>query len=456
MLSSVRLSRQASHSSWVLILWRRFQRVWVNWMGDLRRLIGFQPQLQPEKICQAAGVSISSLDPYALKLFKAICTSWNSDKNLTLSGFRLLESYYRDTIQLREKIHGLAKEHPEIRQLPVEGIFILGWPRVGSTFLHNLLSCDPLAKGPPLWQLVNPIEQNQSKSERIRDTGKFLDYYYDLEPELFMLHEMYADRPDECCHLFEQSWVDRHSPIISDNFQHYLTVLRSLSPEESDQLYEFYKLTLQTMAFCNGDQPISHHVLKDNTHCLYPSSILRVFPNSKVLILRRKPSKVFHSCIAGIALVARYYHRVRNINLTNLAGRVLDWMRISEQNMEDFRYHLNDQQKNQVLDVQFDDLIRDPVETVRSIYKHFSLEFTPEFEQNMRNFMQENQQFRKSKPNVQFPTSPLPLSDNQIDSMFFTFETPNGPSSLVNPLSYTKNSFYFNEGENMQLALQPQ
>jgi len=48
-------------------------------------------------------------------------------------------------------------EHPEIRDVPIERpVFILGFPRTGTTLLHNLLAQDPAARPPALRRPVPP------------------------------------------------------------------------------------------------------------------------------------------------------------------------------------------------------------------------------------------------------------------------------------------------------------
>lgn len=51
--------------------------------------------------------------------------------------------------------------------------------------------------------------------------------WFDMEPEMIKIHFLQAERPDECCHLFEQSFIDRHFPIIGQNMSNYTEWLMS-------------------------------------------------------------------------------------------------------------------------------------------------------------------------------------------------------------------------------------
>lgn len=286
--------------------------------------------------------------------------------------------------------------------------------------MHKLLSCDPSAKGPPLWQLVNPVPESYktgipSMEQQIHNTQKAMDYYFDLEPTLYMLHEMNAKNADECCHLFEQSWVDRHSPIISDNMKNYYQLLLSLATEDQVEFYSFYKQTLQVMAFLNQDFPASHHILKDATHCLFLDGLLNVFPDASILILRRKPAPVAKSCFSGISYVARYYYRVSDINSPKLAERTIDWMLKSNERIQQTISKTTD---NNFFDIHFEDFVKNPIDCVKKIYEHFGYEFSVEFEENMKEFLKEYNAFRKSKPVISHPIEPFGYSEDEINNLF--------------------------------------
>lgn len=296
--------------------------------------------------------------------------------------------------------------------------------------MHKLLSCDPSAKGPPLWQLVNPIPatyktQIPSLEKQLQDTQVAMDYYFDLEPNLYMLHEMNAKNADECCHLFEQSWVDRHSPIISDNMDSYFQNLLHLSPDDQAEVYRFYKKTLKVMSFLNKDFPASHHVLKDATHSLFLDGLLQVFPDACILLLHRKPAPVAKSCLSGIGYVARYYYYVSDIDYQNLAKRTLDWMRYSQERVNETRKNTKLTHENAFYDIHFEEFIKDPVESIKKMYEHFGYEFSVEFEENMKVFLDDYNRFRKSKPALPHSLDPFGYSVNEINEMFSANITPN-------------------------------
>lgn len=79
----------------------------------------------------------------------------------------------------------------------------------------------------------------------------------------------------------------------------------------------------------------------------------------------------------------------------------------------------------QCADVVFENLTRDPIETVKSIYRQFDWEFTKEYEQILKNYLAEDEkkrkvQFEKASKNKFQVHSPeyFGLSKKEIDERF--------------------------------------
>jgi hypothetical protein len=81
------------------------------------------------------------------------------DKEANLSAFGWVAArwdmvrYLSDLLRLRDE----EKKHPDILDEPIkQPIFILGLPRSGTTFLHNVLGEDPANSVPRCWQTIYP------------------------------------------------------------------------------------------------------------------------------------------------------------------------------------------------------------------------------------------------------------------------------------------------------------
>ena len=78
------------------------------------------------------------------------------EAHLHLVGRYLLQQHCLDLLKNRLHVQDNLKHHPE-SQVPIERpIFIIGLPRSGTTFLHNLLAQDPTSRWTRLWELMCP------------------------------------------------------------------------------------------------------------------------------------------------------------------------------------------------------------------------------------------------------------------------------------------------------------
>ena len=86
-----------------------------------------------------------------------------------------------DTVRLARthlRIHRALRENPGVEDVELPPpIFIIGWPRTGSTFLHQLLACDPANRTIPYWESFDPVPPRPGKpDERIEKLEKMLGH----------------------------------------------------------------------------------------------------------------------------------------------------------------------------------------------------------------------------------------------------------------------------------------
>ena len=92
-----------------------------------------------------------------------------------------------------------------------EPVFIVGWYRTGTTFLHNLLDADPANRAPKTWELMSPTPSDRdpvrdARLRRLR-SGSVMWLEKPIFPELAIAHEVSIDEPEECFFLLENDFV---------------------------------------------------------------------------------------------------------------------------------------------------------------------------------------------------------------------------------------------------------
>ena len=104
------------------------------------------------------------------------------------------------------------KNIPQINQYKIsKPIFIIGLPRSGTTFLHRLLCSHPDNQGIENWLGTfpepRPSRQQWGNNRKYLEVEAALTTYHEMNPEIKNIHEMAADKVDECrlilMHCFE-------------------------------------------------------------------------------------------------------------------------------------------------------------------------------------------------------------------------------------------------------------
>ena len=95
------------------------------------------------------------------------------------------------------------KQHPRVGSHPIKRpVFILGFPRTGTTLLQNLLALDDQRRALPFWEIMNPVPFHEDpvkdKKARIRAANAKLRIAYWVLPEMAAVHEIRAETLEEC------------------------------------------------------------------------------------------------------------------------------------------------------------------------------------------------------------------------------------------------------------------
>jgi len=77
--------------------------------------------------------------------------------------------------------------------------------------------------------------------------------------------------------------------------------------------------------------------------------------------------------------------------------------------------------ENQIFDINFDDLVSDPMRQVRLMYSHFGLELTEENKDNMHHFLTETT--ANKTPSHQYTLEEFGLTEKQVRERFKEYIT---------------------------------
>lgn len=285
----------------------------------------------------------------------------------------------------RLRLEDLSDRNPEIAETPVVNpVFVVGLQRTGTTLLQRLLSCEPRLRAMPAWEGLNPAPFPDSGNlgnpdPRIR-MAKFAEQALRyLSPELFAIHPVGAEEPEEDIHLLDTTFI---SPLIDaiapvPSYQAWFC--------EVDQLpaYRYMRRLIQLLLW----QREGRWLGKTPHHLEYLNELLTVFPDAKVVITHRDPARTVASfCSMMGHSRAMFSDRVDPKKIgEQFSAKAI---RAVERSMR-ARQRIDSEV---FLDVLYQDVISDPLKQVRRVYDFIGMELEPETEGAMNDWLRNNTQ----------------------------------------------------------------
>lgn len=292
-----------------------------------------------------------------------------------------LENWLINRLELTET----RKRHPEIDAEVIDKpIFITGLPRTGTSILHELLAQDPGHRAPQHWEVRHPCPPPETatygQDDRIQRAARQVDLWSQIVPEYSAMHELGAQIPVECIQITAHSFV-------SDELlgRHQVPSYGAwYAGADLEPAYAYHRYFLQHLQWrC---PPADRWVLKAPSHLGALGALLAVYPDARIVVTHRDPLKVLPS-VASI-LYSTAFVRSDAID----PNEVLAWF-----TPETCLYLLDSMTAlrdsggvapEQIVDVRYQDLMRDPIQTLASVYEHFGFSFREEASTRMAAYLE--------------------------------------------------------------------
>lgn len=261
-------------------------------------------------------------------------------------------------------------------------IFILGLPRTGTTALQRLLMADPQLQGLEYWLGENP--RPRLPRERWEDYAEFrqcrnsLAQIAEFAPAIDAMHPMRADAGEECRLVMEQSFGHSSFSLVSPlrPYQDWLFAA------ELEPHYRHFAAVLRLIGSPTPDKP---WVLKCPHHAPQVDSLLRAFPDARIVLMHRPVEELVPS-VARLAEAFLGMVEGPGIDMAARAAMIVDNLDLTLRRLLAVRAA----QPGRFLDVAMDRFVADPLATVRTIYDRFGLMMTGESEEALTGWIGAN------------------------------------------------------------------
>ncbi len=270
--------------------------------------------------------------------------------------------------------------------LPIDPVFIVGHWRTGSTMLHQMMAQDPELAAPTLFQVALP--------------GNFLVSYRFYQPIFNMMMgtsrpmdnvKIGMDEPQEDEYaLFRLTTFSPLEQLIFPSNREYFLKGAEFIPEgrSADQwgrsLLDFYK----KIHFASHKRILS----KNPFNSLRIPLLAKLFPEARFIHIVRHPFDVVPSTRHLWSVVQKQ----NVLNRNSYTPTIDEISRFFSQMTNTLLHDLSPIPEERYAEIRYEDLEKDPVGSLRTLYRKLDLPFTDRYENQLNGFISSNSDYKKN------------------------------------------------------------
>jgi len=270
----------------------------------------------------------------------------------------------------------------------VAPVFIIGFPRTGTTILHDILAQDPDSRAPLTWETMFPSPPPEAATfdsdPRIAACAATLpspETETERDRQFRAMHPMGAQLSQECVTMMGESMC---TPLFHNQFR--VPSYEDWVDHDADwsHVYRFHERQLQHLQW-------HHHrdrwVLKTGAHMWGLEHLLRTYPDARIVFTHRDPVKSVTSYASLTTLV-----RTAGSDDVDPFEVAEDWTARLERVLEHAMAVRDDDPAPGATfyDMQFADFVADQFAVISDIYEAFGLPMTDEGAARMQAFIADN------------------------------------------------------------------
>ena len=285
----------------------------------------------------------------------------------------------------RLKTTGYLDSHKDLLTRPVERpVFVFGMPRTGTTLLSNPLAADPARRSPLSWEIEDPVPPARA-GELLTDPRAVAGVaaetkMLEAHPDAGKYYRNSAIYPNECvffmAHDFKTLMWAAFTRRLGYRDWIYLAA-------DMGSAYRYHKRFLQLL---QSEVPGVWN-LKMPSHALWLEPLLEVYPDARLVWTHRDPLTATGSFCSLNTIFFKAFDCPIDLGKQ---GENYAWQAVEHlDRIMDSRDRLGE---DRIADVHYADLLRDPICTMRALYRALGDEFTAEAEAGMRSWLAINPQ----------------------------------------------------------------
>ena len=353
-------------------------------------------------------------EPLFFEGLNKLIDSINNEANLNEIGIQAQPIRIQGLLSNRLRFEEDLKKFPEILdQEIIAPIVIVGLPRTGSTMTHRLLASDPNHTAMLWWEGRYPAllpGEKRGDIEARMELGKAeVDAVVAASPEALDIHPWDYKGADEEILLLEHNFLS----TVPESFMALPSYSEWIEEQDHTLAYEDLKKFIQYLQWQNPGREKKRWVLKSPHHLGFIDKMISVFPDAKIIQTHRDPIKTVPSFCSMCAnlfepLTTNFDKVFIGKHWSNKLTRALNHcMNISEQHPDNF------------LDLEFLNMIKDPIDEMKKIYEFIGEPFGEKTEVAMEAWREENKHEMGAH---KYSLEEYDLTESQINDNFAKYQ----------------------------------
>ena len=353
-------------------------------------------------------------EPLFFEGLNKLIDSINNEASLNEIGIQAQPIRIQGLLSNRLRFEEDLKKFPEILdQEIIAPIVIVGLPRTGSTMTHRLLASDPKHTAMLWWEGRYPAllpGEKRGDIEARMELGKAeVDAVVAASPEALDIHPWDYKGADEEILLLEHNFLS----TVPESFMALPSYSEWIEEQDHTLAYEDLKKFIQYLQWQNPGREKKRWVLKSPHHLGFIDKMISVFPDAKIIQTHRDPIKTVPSFCSMCAnlfepLTTNFDKVFIGKHWSNKLTRALNHcMNISEQHPDNF------------LDLEFLNMIKDPIDEMKKIYEFIGESFGEKTEVAMEAWREENKHEMGAH---KYSLEEYDLTESQINNNFAKYQ----------------------------------
>ncbi len=321
---------------------------------------------RPDSFIDAA-VAETGLDDFGGDSYREgldhYCESAASEAQLNGIGSAVVPGAIVSALSNRLRVIDWAKQHPEVTDEQIVAPWIvIGIFRAGTTFLSYLLEKDPASRPLLRWEANNSAppstgdHRNDPRVEPLRAGSAMLDQ---LNPRIKVVQSEEPDGPTECISVLNQDFKSLTWEALA-NVPAYGQWLRTTDHRSA---YDYHRLVLQVL---QSGGVRGRWSLKSPHHAMRLDALHAVYPDARLVLMHRDPTVLCASVCSLITTLTSTFS-----DADHVAYIARHWTQMLDDSIVGVEAFRAANPSVVIHDVQYADLVLDPLATMGKVYEAF-------------------------------------------------------------------------------------